>query len=297
MKPYARDEMRARRSCLSVPARPQAKLDKGPALHADEVIVDLEDSVPPDLKGDAREAVAVALRTQEWEAATVSVRVNGVATTWCEGDVQATARAGDRLDSIVVPKVERAEDVVLVERLLAKAEAENGRARPVGIQALIETALGLRNAHEIAEASARLEALILGPADLSVSLGFPSPDEGPRWDYPRGALLVAARAAGLQAIDGPYLQVADLDGLRQSAARAREFGYDGKWALHPAQVEPLNELFTPTPGELEQARAIIDALERESGRGAVMLEGEMIDEASRKRAEQLLARASAAEAH
>jgi citrate lyase subunit beta/citryl-CoA lyase len=264
---------------------------------ADEVIVDLEDSVPPDLKRDAREAVAVALRTQDWEAAAVSVRVNGVSTRWCEGDVEATVAAGERVDSIVVPKVERGEDVASVELLLANVDAEGGRARPVGIQALIETALGLRHAHEIAEASDRLEALILGPADMSVSLGFPSPEEGPRWDYVRGALLVAARAAGLQAIDGPYLQVADLDGLRESAARAREFGFDGKWALHPSQVEPLNEIFAPTTAEIERARAIINALEREPGRGAVMLEGEMIDEASRKRAHQLLARARAADAH
>lgn len=289
--------MRARRSCLSVPARPPAKLDKGPALIADEVIVDLEDSVPLDLKQEAREAVAVALRTLSWEAAAVTVRVNGVSTRWCEDDVEAAVAAGERLDSIVVPKVERAEDVAFVERLLANVEAEVGRARRVGIQALIETALGLRNAPEIAEASDRLEALILGPADMSVSLGFPSPEEGPRWDYVRGALLVAARAAGLQAIDGPYLQVSDLDGLRESAARAREFGYDGKWALHPAQVGPLNEAFAPTPPEVEHARAIIEALEHEPGRGAVMLEGEMIDEASRKRAEQLLARARAAETH
>jgi citrate lyase subunit beta / citryl-CoA lyase len=288
--------MRARRSCLSVPARPQAKLAKGPTLAADEVVIDLEDSVPPDLKQEAREAVAGALRTQDWEAASVSVRVNGVSTRWCEGDVEATVGAGERVDSIVVPKVERPEDIASVERLLAKVEAEVGRTRPVGIQALIETALGLRNAHEIAAASARLETLILGPADMSVSLGFPSSEEGPRWDYVRGALLVAARAAGLQAIDGPCLQVADLDVLRESAARAREFGYDGKWALHPAQVEPLNEIFAPTPPEVERARAIIDALEREPGRGAVMLEGEMIDEASRKRAKQLLARARAAEA-
>jgi citrate lyase subunit beta / citryl-CoA lyase len=260
---------------------------------ADEVIVDLEDSVPPGLKEEARAAVVAALRTHDWSAATVSVRINDVSTSWWEADVAAVVGAGGRLDCLIVPKVEIADHVAVVERLLEKVEAKRGQSRPVGIQALIETAVGLRNVHEIAEASRRLEALILGPADMSVSLGFPSPEEGPRWDFVRGTLLVAARAAGLQAIDGPYLQVADLEGLRESAARAREFGYDGKWALHPAQVEPLNELFAPTSGEIERARAIIDALEREPGRGAVMLEGEMIDEASRKRAEQLLARARA----
>jgi citrate lyase subunit beta/citryl-CoA lyase len=224
----------------------------------------------------------------------VSVRVNGLSTAWCEADVEATVGAGTRIDCVVVPKAERAEDIASVERLLADAEVD-GRTRPVGIQALIETALGLHNAYEIAVASPRLEALILGPADMSVSLGFPSPGEGRRWDYVRSSLLVAARAAGLQAIDGPYLQVADLEGLRESASGARELGYDGKWALHPAQVEPLNEIFAPAPAEIERARAIIDALERDPGRGAVMLDGEMIDEASRKRAQQLLARASAAQ--
>jgi citrate lyase subunit beta/citryl-CoA lyase len=288
--------VRARRSCLSVPARPAAKLGKGPQLVADEVVVDLEDSVPPELKDEARAAVAVALKTHQWRAATVSVRVNGVSTRWCEADVAALAAAGERLDCVVVPKVERAEDVALIEGLLAKAEAEAGRVRPIGIQALIETARGLRNAHQVAEASGRLEALILGPADMSVSLGFPSPEEGRRWDFVRSTVLVAARAAGVQAIDGPYLQVADLEGLKASAAGAREFGYDGKWALHPAQVEPLNELFAPTSDEIEHARAILDTLEREPGSGAAMLGGEMIDEASRKRAEQLLARAQAASA-
>jgi citrate lyase subunit beta/citryl-CoA lyase len=268
-------------------------LGKGPQLVADEVVVDLEDSVPPELKDEARAAVVAALKADRWQAATVSVRVNGAGTPWCEADVAALAAAGERLDCLVVPKVDRAEDVVLVEGLLADAEAEADRARPIGIQALIETASGLRNAYEIAESSARLETLILGPADMSVSLGFPSPDEAPRWDFVRGIVLVAARAAALQAIDGPYLQVADREGLRASAAVAREFGYDGKWAIHPDQVAPLNDLFSPTPDEIERAHAILDTLERQSSGGAAVVAGEMVDEASRKRAEQLLARARA----
>jgi citrate lyase subunit beta/citryl-CoA lyase len=288
--------VRARRSCLSVPARPAAKLEKGPGLAADEIVVDLEDSVPPELKNEARAAVADALATREWKAATISVRVNGISTEWCEPDLAALAAAGERLDCVVVPKVERVEELATVEERLVDAEAAAGRARPIGVQALIETARGLREAARIAEASARLEALILGPADMSVSLGFPSPDEAPRWGFVRGMVLVAARAAGVQAIDGPYLQIADLDGLRVSAAEARDLGYDGKWALHPAQVEPLNELFTPTPAEIEHARAILEALEHDPGAGAAMLGGEMIDEASRKRAEQLLSRARAASA-
>ena len=281
--------MRARRSCLSVPASPASKLAKGLTLQADEVIVDLEDSVAPERKTEARAAVADALRTAEWRATTVSVRVNDMSSAWCEEDIRTVVGAGSRLDSVVVPKAERAESLTEVDRLITEAEPE--RAQQVGIQALIETARGLRDAHEIASSSPRLEALILGPADMSVSLGFPSPEEGTHWDFVRGAVLVAARAAGLQAIDGPYLQVDDPEGLEKSAMLARKLGFDGKWALHPAQVEILDYLFTPTAEELGRAHAIFEALDR--GDGATTLDGEMIDEASRKRAEQLLARSRA----
>jgi citrate lyase subunit beta/citryl-CoA lyase len=284
--------MRARRSCISVPARPPRKLEKASELVADEVVVDLEDSVPSELKEEARAAVAETLRHGRWASATVSVRVNGTSTPWFEDDVRAVAAGGGRLDSVVVPKVESPGDLHWAETLLFEAARAARRERPIGLQALIESAKGLRDVNEIAEASSRLETLILGPADMSVALGFASPEEGARWDFVRGAVLVAARAAGLQAIDGPYLQISDAEGLRASAGRAREFGFDGKWALHPAQIEPLNELFSPTPEEVGRAMAILDALAAAS-EGAVMLDGEMIDEASRRRAEALLARAAA----
>ncbi len=284
--------MRPRRSCLSVPARPPRKLEKAPELVADEVVLDLEDSVPPEQKEEARTAVAEALRRGRWASATVSVRVNGTSTPWFEEDVRAVARGGERLDSVIVPKAESPGDLHWAETLLSEAARAARRERPLGLQALIESAKGLRDVNEIAAASSRLEALILGPADMSVSLGFASPEEGPHWDYVRGTLLVAARAAGLQAIDGPYLQIADTKGLRASARRAREFGFDGKWALHPDQIEPLNELFSPTSEEVARAQAILDALTGARD-GAVMLDGEMIDEASRRRAEALLARTGA----
>ena len=286
--------MRARRSCLSVPARPPRKLEKASELVADEVVVDLEDSVPAEQKKEARAAVAEALAGGRWGSATVSVRVNGTSTPWFEDDVRAVAGAGERLDSVIVPKSESPDDLRRADSLLGEAAGGARRERPIGLQALIESARGLRAVNEIAESSSRLEALILGPADMSVSLGFPSPEEGPCWDYVRGAILVAARAAGLQAIDGPYLQISDAEGLRASAGRAREFGFDGKWALHPAQIGPLNELFSPTPDEAARARAILAALAG-SDDGAVLLDGEMIDKASRRRAEALLARAAAAE--
>jgi citrate lyase subunit beta/citryl-CoA lyase len=276
--------VKARRSCLSVPARPARKLEKARELTADEIILDLEDSVPPDLKAEARDAVAIALGEEGWESPSISVRVNGPATAWHEDDLQAIGSA-PRLASVIVPKVEAPDDLATAEKLLGGSAA---------IQALIESARGLQQVDEISAAGGSLEALILGPADMSVSLGFPSPEEGSRWDFVRGAILVAARAAGIQAIDGPFLQIADLDGLRVSAQRARELGFDGKWALHPDQIEPLNEAFSPSADEVARARAITEALHDSNASGAVMLDGEMIDEASRKRAELVIARAEAA---
>jgi citrate lyase subunit beta/citryl-CoA lyase len=198
----------------------------------------------------------------------------------------------------VVPKVQSAADVLLVERLVGEQEVKARRQREVGLQALVETAAGLSRVGEIARASQRLEALVIGYADLAASLGRPPADyPGDRWHWVRETVLVAARAAGLQAIDGPHLEVGDLEGLRVEARRARALGFDGKWALHPSQVEPLNEVFSPRQEVVDRAGAILDALaadEGEAGRGAVMLDGEMIDEASRKLALQIVARGKAA---
>jgi citrate lyase subunit beta/citryl-CoA lyase len=265
-------------------------LEKAVTLGVDEIVIDLEDSVPAELKAEAREAVGEALVDREWTAATVSARVNGVATPWFEDDMRAIAGCA-RLDSVIVPKVESVADLKACEPLLEAAGRGMARKAPIGLQALIESAVGLQAAGEIAAGSPRLESLILGPADMSVALGFPSPEEGPRWDFVRGEVLIAARAAGLQAIDGPFLQISDLEGLVASAERARDFGFDGKWALHPAQVEPINEAFSARPDEVSRAEAILEALDAATDGGAVMLDGEMIDEASRKRAMQILARA------
>lgn len=278
--------MRARRSCLSVPARPSRKLEKAAGLEPDEIVIDLEDSVPTELKAEARAAVAEALLNGEFAAASVSVRVNGRETPWFSDDLRALASAGERLASVIVPKVESGDDLATAEALLAEA----ARERPIGVQALIESAQGLRDVNDIAASGGALEALILGPADMSVSLGFSSPEEGPRWDFVRSAVLVAARAAGIQAIDGPFLRVSDADGLRNSAERAHDLGFDGKWALHPAQIEALNEVFSPTGEEVAHAHEILAALGGKAD-GAVALDGEMIDEASRKRAQATLARA------
>jgi citrate lyase subunit beta / citryl-CoA lyase len=266
-------------------------LAKSQRLGADEVVVDLEDSVAPEAKNEARATTVAALAAGTWQGPTVAVRVNPLATDWGARDVgELVASAGPALGSVVIPKVEDANDLHAVERLLG--------ARPIALQALIETATGLTRVGEIAQASPRTETLIIGYADLAASLGRPAAAEypGDRWHWVRETVLVAARAAGLQAIDGPHLDIADVDGLRVEARRARALGFDGKWAVHPSQVGPLNEVFSPHPEEIERAAAILAALENAeaSGRGAVMLNGEMIDKASRKLALQVVARARAA---
>ena len=274
-------------------------LAKARTLPADEVVIDLEDAVVPTQKDDARAATVTALREDGWHARSIAVRVNGTGTPWFEPDVRELAEnAGEALDTIILPKSEAASGLEQVELLLESSEAGTDRSRPLGLQALIETARGLVHVNEIAASSPRLEALIIGYADLAASLGRPpglrhDPD---RWTWALDAVVVAARAAGIQAIDGPHLQIADLDGLRAAAARSRELGYDGKWALHPSQIDPLMEIFSPSAEELEAARAILSALESaegEGGAGAAMLDGEMVDEASRKLALQVLARAPA----
>lgn len=268
-------------------------LAKADRLGADEIVIDLEDSVTPSAKEPARELVASFLAREHSAAATVAVRVNALAGPWGEGDViELASRAGSRIGSLIVPKVEQAEDVAVVQRLL---DAQGERASGVRLQALVETAAGLLRVGEIGAGSPRLEALILGYADLAASLGrAPGPMPPESWLYAQESVLVAARARGLQAIDGPYLEIRDDAGLRLRARHARALGFDGKWAVHPGQLAIINETFTPTADEIARAQAILAALERAGGRGAVELDGEMLDEASRKLALQVTARARAA---
>jgi citrate lyase subunit beta/citryl-CoA lyase len=272
-------------------------LAKAPGVGADELVIDLEDAVAPSAKDDARAMVLAALSTQAWDGATVSVRVNAARSAWCHLDVEAFAAVGDELASIVLPKVKSTGDLAFLDRLLDGTEASAGRARPLRVQALIETAAGLAHVGEIAAASERLDALIIGYADLAASLGRTGAAAGDpdAWRPAQDAVLVAARANGLQAIDGPYFGV-EADAAFQSAVlRARGLGFDGKWAIHPSQVGRLNDAFTPTAEEVWRAREILAALDRadgDAGRGAVTLDGQMIDEASRVAALRVLASAS-----
>ena len=299
--------MRARRSCLSVPGSSPKFLAKAAGLPADEVFFDLEDSVAPLEKETARDNIIEALKNNAFQAPTKIVRINGVYTKWAYRDVITIVEAvGDQIDGIMIPKVETPNDVTFVADLLRMIEDTTGLSRRLGLEVQIETALGLQNIQSIARASDRIEDLILGPADMSASLGLPTVTAGApipgyesldHWHYVLTHINIAARANNLQSIDGPYLLIRDLDGFRAAAMRARALGYDGKWALHPDQVHVLNEVFTPTQDEYDKAEAILEhykyvtEVER---KGAVMFGKEMIDEASRKMAESVASRGRAA---
>ncbi|HEX7097055.1 MAG TPA: CoA ester lyase [Acidimicrobiales bacterium] len=292
-----------RRSCLSVPGSSEKMLAKAPGVPADMAFVDLEDSVAPSEKEAARSLALRALREQDWGDKVLCVRLNAWDSPWTLGDlVEVVAHAGERLDTVMLPKVQRAAEVVALDLVLTQIERSAGLpVGHLGIEAQIETAQGMLAVEEICAASPRLESVILGPGDLAASMEMPVlsggvqiPEyPGDHFHYVFTRILLAGRANGLQVIDGPYFRVRDLDGLRDYAQRSRVLGYDGKWALHPDQVPVINELFSPTQEQFDRASALLDAYERSTTvdrRGAVMFEGEMIDEASRKMAAKVVAR-------
>src|SRR3954469_6067025 len=291
-----------RRSCHATPGSNEKMLGKAPGLGADMVFLDLEDSVSPLEKEAARDKVVNAIKNQDWGETVVCVRVNAWDTEWTYRDVVTVVEgAGERLDEIMLPKVENAAQVVALDLLLTQIEKRTGRPSRVGIEAQIETAQGLINVEEICAASDRLETIIFGPADFAASTEMPVltggvaiPEyPGDHFHYVFSKILMAGRANGLQVIDGPFLKIRELDALREYSMRTRILGYDGKWALHPDQVKVINEVFTPTQEQFDRAVDILDAYEKatmEDRRGAVMFGDEMIDEASRKMATKFLVR-------
>ena len=292
---------------MSVPASSERFLTRARDLPVDEVMLDLEDSVAPDAKAAARELAVAALKEGGWDGKLVAVRINDVTTPWAYQDVIAvTEGAPGAIDALILPKVSDPAAVVWLDVLLGQLERSAGLAPGrIGIEAQIEDAAGLAAAEAIAAASPRLVSLVFGPADFMASIGMRSltvggQPEGYAFDahhYPLMRILVAARANGLQAIDGPYARIQDTGGLRSAAASVAALGYDGKWVLHPAQVPVVNEVFTPSVEEYWRALGILEAYGRATSvdqRGAVMLGGEMIDEASRKMAQTLVARGEAA---
>ena len=290
---------RSRRTCHAVPGSSERFLAKAAGLAADQVFLDLEDAVAQGEKDNARRLVVAALNEQEFEAATVVVRVNGTDTPHYYKDlITVVEEAGERLDAIMLPKVRTPGDVEMTDKLLTQIELAKGYAvGRIGIEAQIEDATGLIACERIATASPRMETLIFGPGDYSAAIGIPvttiggAPDgyPGDHLNYLYSRLVVAARAAGIQAIDGPYAAVKDEEGLRDRARLARALGLDGKWTIHPGQIEIVNEVFSPTREEWERAEAILAAYEEadRSGRGAAMFQGEMIDEANRKMAQRV----------
>jgi citrate lyase subunit beta/citryl-CoA lyase len=298
----------ARRSCLAVPGSSPRFLAKAQGLAADEIFLDLEDAVAPDAKVGARRNVIAALRDGDWRGKVRAVRINGAGTAWAYRDViEVAEQAGPRLDAIVLPKASAPQHVTWLDLLLGQIEQAMGyQPGQIGIEAQIEDAAGLAAVDAIAAASPRLAALVFGPGDFMASVGMralrigaqpPGYTGGDAFHYAHMRILVAARAHGLQAIDGPYPAIHDAAGLARSAASAAALGYDGKWVLHPGQIETVNAAFSPGQPEYDRAELILEAYQHYTSvarRGAAMLDGEMIDEASRKLAMVAAARGQAA---
>jgi citrate lyase subunit beta / citryl-CoA lyase len=292
-------DQRPRRSCLAVPGSNPRFLEKAQGLPADQVFLDLEDACAPLAKEGARHAIVKALNEGDWGGRTRVVRVNDWTTHWTYRDVITVVEgAGAGLDCLMLPKVQDARQVQALDLLLTQIEKTLGLpVGGIGIEAQIENARGLVNVDEIAAASPRMETIVFGPADFMASINMKSLVVGEQPPgYPADAyhyilmrILMAARANGLQAIDGPYLQVRNVDGFREVARRAAALGFDGKWVLHPDQIEASNEIFSPSQEDYDHAELILDAYayatSAEGGaKGSAMLGDEMIDEASRKMA-------------
>ena len=279
---------------------------KAAASAADQVFLDLEDACAPSEKVPSRRLVVEALNSLDFGGKVRVVRVNDVTTPWCHGDIlELVSGAGANLDCLMIPKVQDASHVHFVGHLLSGLEVDLGLERGIGLELQIETAGGAVNLRQIAEACpSRTETLIFGPGDYAADLGVPrlelgmiDPDyPGHQWHWVMSALAAHARAAGVQAIDGPYVDFHDRDGYLESARRAKLLGFDGKWSVHPNQIEWAAAEFTPSRELYEEAERVLAAYAEATaaGRGAAVLDGKMIDEATRKLAEQLAARGRAA---
>ena len=298
---YQPARRRLQRSELAVPGSNPGMFDKAASSSADYVFLDLEDAVAPADKERARKNVIEALNEIDWRALgkTISVRINSIDTHYMYRDVvDVVEQAGDRLDTILLPKAGAAADLYMVDALLTQIETARGYDNRIGLEALIETALGMANVDAIATSSPRLEALHFGVADYAAScrarttnIGGLNPDyPGDQWHHGLSRMLVACRAYGLRAIDGPFGDFNDPDGYLDAARRGAAMGYEGKWAIHPAQIDLANDVFSPPAEEVDRARRILAALEEAAaaGKGAAQLDGRMIDAASARMAENLV---------
>ena len=308
---------RLNRSELAVPGSNPKFLEKAAKGDADVVFLDLEDAVAPDEKAKARKNIVAALNDLDWSGKTVSMRINGLDTEYMYRDlVEVLEGAPGKLDLIMIPKVGTAADVYTVDCIVSQIEAATRATKRIGFEMIIETALGMANIHEIAGASARNESLHFGVADYAastkaatVNIGGPNPDYGvltdpdadgnrdfhwgDMWHYAIARMVVAARAHGLRPLDGPFGDIQDAEGYKAQARRSRVLGCEGKWAIHPTQVELANTLFTPGEAEINKAKAILKAMDdaNKAGQGAVTLDGKLIDIASIKQAEVVVTKA------
>jgi len=308
---------RLNRSELAVPGSNPVFLEKAAKSPADVVFLDLEDAVAPDDKPQARKNIIEALNDLDWSSKTVSIRINGLDTHYCYRDVvDIVEQAGQHLDLIMIPKVGTASDVYAIDMLVTQIENSMGFQNRIGFEHIIESALGMQNLPEIAQASSRNESLHFGVADYAAStkakttgIGGPNEDYyvltdpdadgnrevhwGDMWHYPITQMVVVARANGLRPVDGPFGDFSDPDGYVAQAKRAAVLGCEGKWAIHPSQIALANEVYSPSEKEVTQAKRIVAAMEEavKEGRGAVALDGRLIDIASIKQAEVMIHKA------
>jgi len=309
---------RLNRSELAVPGSSARFLEKAAQSNADMVFLDLEDAVAPDEKPKARKNIIQALNDLDWSGKVVSMRINGLDTHYMYRDlVEVLEGAPDKLDLIMIPKVGTASDVYTVDCLVSQIEAATGAKKRIGLEMIIESALGMANIDAIAGASKRNESLHFGVADYAastkaatVSIGGPNPnygvltdslEDGTRayhwgdmWHYAIARMVVAARAYGLRPVDGPFGDIKDGEGYAAQARRAMVLGCEGKWAIHPSQIDLANEIFSPSEAEITKAKAILAAMEqaKKDGQGAVTLDGKLIDIASIKQAEVMVNKAA-----
>ena len=299
---------RLERSVLLVPASNWGMIQKTAAARADAVCIDLEDAVAPDEKEASRANVARAYRDLDFGNKLKMFRMNGLDTHFAYRDlVEIVEAAGDRIDLVVVPKVNRPEDIYVVETLLGQIESYKKFSRPIGIEALIETALGCLNIREIAACSERLEGFVYGPGDYAASVRMPMEsigelDEndrvypGHRWHHIMHSIVSAAKAYNKRAVDGPFAGIKNPEGLMQACKIGRAMGFDGKWCIHPSQIETVNQTFVPSEKEIDWARTVLDEYEAalREGRGAISVKGKMIDVASLRMCRTIVERAKLA---
>ncbi|GCE19909.1 HpcH/HpaI aldolase/citrate lyase family protein [Dictyobacter kobayashii] len=294
--------MRLRRSELSTPGSNERMMEKAVASAADLVLLDLEDAVAPNEKVSARAKVIHSLKTLDWGQKTRAVRVNDLESEFAYQDIiSVVEEAGEYLDIVIIPKVKSARDVWWVDTLLAQIEKHRCLSRRIGLEVLIEEVEAMLNVEEIARASSRLEALIFGPGDYSASQGVDSKGiegtinyyPGDLWHYARNKIAIAARAAGIDAIDGAYADFKNSAGYEGECIRARTLGFVGKWAIHPAQLPITNQVFSPDPEEVAYARRLDAAYKQalDQGQGAIAFEGKMVDAAIVRSVQNIIARA------